>query len=518
MTMRAKFSCIIGVVLAAAAANAAAVDTRLLDAAKRADTASVRTLLQQRVDVNAATPDGTTALALAAYSDDLAAATLLIRAGAKVDAVNRYGMTPLMLACTNGNAAMIELLLKAKADANTALPEGETALMTAARTGKVDAVKALLVHGADVNAREKWRGQTALMWAAAEGHVATVEALLAAGADRNARSNSGFTPFLLAVREGQAPVVTALLKAGADVNEKFKAGEGGARMRSSSGVFPAPASGVSALVLAVTNAHYELAAMLIDRGADPNSAEAGWTALHTISWVRKPGGGNNSPAPRGSGAMDSLALVRKLKASGANFNARMTTRKRVGDSVLNTSGATAFLLASKTADAELMRLLAELGADPLVPNNDNSTPLMIAAGLGTRSPGEDAGTEPEVLEAVKVALDLGNNIDAVDNNGETAMHGAAYKQLPLVVQYRSERGAKIGIWNTKNKSGWTPLRIAAGVFRTANFRFSDPTAAMLRKIMTAAGVSTDLESGSEVQTAEELTRDRLNRVPAPRQQ
>jgi hypothetical protein len=142
---------------------------------------------------------------------------------------------------------------------------------------------------------------------------------------------------------------------------------------------------------------------------------------------------------------------------------------------------------------------------------------MVAAGLGTRSPGEDAGTEPEVLEAVKLALALGNDINAIDNNGETAMHGAAYKQLPLVVQLLADNGAKTEIWNQKNKSGWTPLRIAAGVFRTANFRFSDPTADALRKIMTAAGVSTGLSSESEVQAADELKRDRLNRVTQPKQ-
>jgi ankyrin repeat protein len=256
--------------------------------------------------------------------------------------------------------------------------------------------------------------------------------------------------------------------------------------------------------MAVANAHYELAAMLIEMGADPNASGPGWTPLHNITWVRKLGQGNNSPSPQGSGKMDSLEFVRFLKAKGADLNARITApRKRVGESVLNTHGATAFLLACKNADAELMRLLAELGADPKLPNSDGSTPLMVAAGLGTRSPGEDAGTEPEALEAVKLALELGNDINAVDKNGETAMHGAAYKQFPLVAQLLADSGAKIEIWNRKNKDGWTPLRIAAGVFRTANFRFSDPTADALRKIMTAAGVSTEIEPNPEVQVGEE---------------
>ena len=496
--------------LSATALAAASLDTRLVDAAKRRDAAAVRSLLQQRMDVNATTADGATALDWATRLDDLETAKLLIGAGANVGQANRYGMTPLMLAATNGNAAMLELLLNAKTDPHTKLPEGETALMTAARTGKVDAVKVLLAHGAKVNEAESWRGQTALMWAAAEGHVATVDALIAAGADIRARSKGGFTPLMFAAREGRPGVVKALLKAGADVNETFQSApgaQGRGRPASTSGSFPGPANGSSVLLMAVANAHYELAAMLLDMGADPNAAEPGWTALHNITWVRKLGQGNNSPSPQGSGKMDSLEFVRVLKAKGADLNARITaSRKRVGESVLNTQGATAFLLACKTADAELMRLLVELGADPKLPNSDGSTPLMVAAGLGTRSPGEDAGAESEALEAVKLALDLGNDLNAVDKNGETAMHGAAYKQFPLVAHLLADNGAKIEIWNRKNKDGWTPLRIAAGVFRTANFRFSDPTADALRKIMTAAGVSTELEPNPEVQVGEERRR------------
>jgi uncharacterized protein len=150
-------------------------------------------------------------------------------------------------------------------------------------------------------------------------------------------------------------------------------------------------------------------------------------------------------------------------------------------------------MAARTADAELMSLLAELGADPKLTNSDNSTALIIAAGVGTRSPGEDAGTEAEVLEAVKVALELGIDPNAVDNNGETALHGAAYKHLPQVAKYLASHGARIDVWNKKNKNGWTPLRIATGVHRTANFRTSPPTAATIRQVMEAAGVSVVLD-------------------------
>jgi ankyrin repeat protein len=362
--------------------------------------------------------------------------------------------------------------------------------MTASRTGKVEAVKVLLAHGANVNGSEPSHGQTALMWAAAEGNVGVVETLIKAGADLHKRLDSGFTPLLFAVREGQTGVVQALLKAGADVNETVQ------NKRSfgspSQGETP-PRNGASALVLAVENGHFELASYLLDAGADPNAAAQGWTALHAITWVRKPGGGDNNPAPIGSGNMTSLELVKKLVAKGANVNARMTKKVNVGLTSLNTLGATPFFLAARTADAELMRSLAALGADPLLPNADNSTPLMAAAGLGTRSPGEDAGTESEVVEALQAAIDLGADPNAVDKNGETAMHGAAYKNLPAAVLFLAGHGAKIEVWNRENSHGWTPLTIARG-HRFGNFKPSPVTVAAIEKVMTAAGVQIPPES------------------------
>jgi ankyrin repeat protein len=145
-----------------------------------------------------------------------------------------------------------------------------------------------------------------------------------------------------------------------------------------------------------------------------------------------------------------------------------------------------------------MRQLVQLGADPKLRNEDESTALMAAAGLGTRSTGEDAGTEPECVEAVKLTLELGNDINAVDDNGNTAMHGAATKQMPSVVKLLAERGANIDIWNDENSMGWTPLRIAAGVYRAQNFRFDVPTTKAIEELMIAAGVSTKLEAGSTI--------------------
>ena len=472
-------------VLIACLATSAFAEVRLVDAVKKADKTAVRALLQQRVDVNAAEPDGTTALHWAARVDDLETADLLIRGGANVKAANRYGVTPLSLACINGNAALVEMLLKAGADPNTASPEGETALMTAARTGKVEAVKVLLAHGADVNAKESWRGQTALMWAAAEGHRDVTRLLIERGADVHAISKGGFTPFLFAAREGQIAAARALLDAGVSVKESLPVN---ARLRGgiADGTAEIPEAGLNAFLLAAGNAHYELAALMLDAGADPNSAPQGWTALHQVSWVRKAGvGGSNNPAPQGSGNMDSLEFVRKLVAHGANVNVQVTKRPNMGVTNLNSIGSTPFLLAARTADFELMRLLAVLGADPLMPNEDGSTPLMVAAGLGTSSPGEDPGTEPEILEAVKVALELGNDINAVDKNGETVMHGAVYKHAPSVVQFLADHGAKIEIWNQQDKKGYTPLRIAQGIQRGMNIVSHAPSEAVIRKLMSA---------------------------------
>jgi len=161
---------------------------------------------------------------------------------------------------------------------------------------------------------------------------------------------------------------------------------------------------------------------------------------------------------------------------------------------MNMIGATPFMMAARTADVPLMRLLAELGADPLLPNADNSTPILAAAGLGTYSPGEDPGTEAEVMEAVKVALELGGDVNTVDQNGETVIHAAAYKEVPSVAQFLIDKGAKIDVWNQKNKTGWTPLRIADGVVRGGGtVRPSPATAAVLRQAMSAAGVSTVVE-------------------------
>jgi len=471
---------------AAAVASAEAVDSGLVAAIKAVDVTAVREALARGADVTSADPDGTTPLHWAAYADDSTVVELLLSAGADPRALNRYGVAPLPLACLNANAEIVELLLVAGADPNGTLAEGETVLMTAARSGSSDVVELLLDHGADVNAAETWRGQTALMWAAAEGHAHLVPTLLSYGADIGARSRKGWTALLFAAREGRIDVVQTLLEGGADVEEALPVEREDRRGGTSA---ERPATGLNAFLLAAANAHYELAAMLIDRGADVNVSSRGWTALHQVSWVRKAGiAGSNNPAPKGSGAMTSVEFVRKLVAAGADVDARVTQRPPAGISQLNFIGGTPFLLAARTGDAELMTLLAELGADPLLPNEDHTTPIMVAAGVGTSAPGEDPGTEPEVLEAVKVAMDLGGELDGVDDNGETVMHGAAYKHLPAVARFLAEAGADIDVWNRPNAKGWTPLDIVTGIHSGMNILSSPQTAQVIREIMRDAGV------------------------------
>ncbi len=466
--------------LLAASSLAASTMSPLADAAEKSDRAGIRALLKQRVDVNAPQVDGMTALHWAAHLDDLETAKLLLKARANAHATNRYGVTPLSLACVNGNTDLVESLLAAGADPNATLRGGETVLMTAARTGKTGPVKALLSRGAIVDAKER-RGQTALMWAAADGHAAVVELLLKAGADfRTPLPDSGFTPMFFAAREGRTEVVRALLKAGADVNEVIQPKRSNAKN---------PPKGTSALILAVENGHFDLALELVKAGADPNDQRSGFTPLHVMTWVRKPQRGEDfgAPPPLGSGNLNSIQFIRKLVEQGADVNAQLKNGKG-GPGLWNQVGATPFLMAAETADIVYLKLLLELGADPKIANVDNCTPLMVACGIGVGSAQatEVAGEEPEVLEAAQYLLDLGADVNAVDANGETTMHGAALKNLPKVVEFLADKGAKI--WNRTNKYGWTPLMIAEG-HRPGNFKPSFETIAALHRIMQAAGIS-----------------------------
>jgi ankyrin repeat protein len=411
------------------------------------------------------------ALHRAVERNDLASIDRLLKSGADAKAANRYGITPLHLAATNGSAPVIERLVAAGADPNAALPDGETVLMTAARTGRPDALEALLARGARVDARERLKGQTALMWAAAENNADAIRVLVAAGANVQERSKSGsFTPLLFAVRGGHSAAVTTLLDLGANVNDAMP-------------------DGTSALIVAIINAHYETAGLLLDKGADPNADAQGWTALHQIAWSRRHNFGFNLPGPVQTGSLDSLELARRLVKKGTNINARLKKEPRDGNrNLLNRIGATAYLMAAKNDDVPLMKVLLELGADPSIKTELGATALMVAAGVGIWAPGENPGTPEEALAAVKVAFEAGgSDINAVDSNGDTALHGAVYRGGNIgAIEYLVEKGARMDI---RNKKGMLPVEVADGEEHTpAVLKRYPEAAAVLRKLMRARGL------------------------------
>ena len=436
--------------LAAAAGSAAAQPPRvpLVEAVKAGDAATVEALLEAGADVGAAEPDGTTALHWAAHNDHLDLAAGLLEAGAEADAVTRYGIAPLALAATNGSGEMLGLLLEAGADPNRASGEGETPLMTVARTGVAPAIAVLLKHGAEVDAVEGWRGQTALMWAASQDQPDAAGALIGAGADVHARSGGGFTPLLFAAREGSLAALGVLLEAGADPDDTLP-------------------DGTSALGMAVYNAQYEIAARLLSAGADPDARGQGWTALHQVVWTRRPNLGRNPPFPVPLGRLDGLDMARILIAHGADPNLGQTAEPRDGNrNMLDRVGATPFLLAAKAADVPMMRLLAGLGADPGLTTANGATPMMAAAGVGIWKIGENPGTNDEALAAVELAWELGNDVNAVDGNGDTALHGAIHRGADGIVRFLHEKGADL---DAVNGTGWTALSIAQGVFYPNTF-------------------------------------------------
>ena len=495
--------CRLAVALLLAAHPAVAADSSLADAARARDWDSVRALIERSAESNAPQVDGMTALHWASLYDNLEVARLLLASGAEANTANRYGVTPLALACTNGNGALVELLLDAGADPNSSLPGGETALMTAARTGRIGPVKALLARGADVHGKVHGMGrregaganafnhrindpgifdfetkaeQTALIWAAAEGHAEVVAELIAAGADYRATLASGFTPLLFAVRNGHLDVVRTLVEAGADVNQRIEPDPDWRHMGYRARLRP----NATPLHVAVENGHFELGAYLLEVGSDPNAADpVGYTPLHAVTNARRVAPGDADPPPDPTGNMTSLEFVRRLADHGANVNARMTGPGLInlGAAVL---GPTAFLAAAQTADLEFMKTLVELGADPLLTDRINRTALML---VGART-----GSEAEVLEAIELLLDLGVAIDAVDKNGDTVMHAAAYRDRSEPIKLLAAMGASVEVWNRKNKQGSTPLAIAAGYRGPRSFRPQPKAEAAIREVMAAAGL------------------------------
>jgi ankyrin repeat protein len=436
---------VLGAFLSAGGGPLWAADGRsVIDAAAAHDNAAVRALVAEGGDVRATHPDGATALHWAAHFDELEIAELLIGAGADPGAVNDYGSTSLLLACTNANAAMVEALLAAGAKPNPSDPSHEIPLMLCARTGNAQAVRALLANGAEVNAANSERGQTALMWAAAQKHPEVVRELIEAGADIHARSNGGFTPLLFAVRAGDSESSEILLAAGADIEV----------------IGP---RGMTPLVLASASGHEALGIFLLEKGADPNARdEDGATALHysalmgitALNGVRYANYVDHIFRP----SLDELASA--LLAHGADPNVQFENMPSLGgDREPIGIGASPLLLAAATPDPDLMQILVEAGADPLLPTTANLTPLMVAAGVGR---GQDL-TEEELrlaLEAVRLQVEWGADVNAANDDGLTAMHGAAANGGDEIVRYLVEHGANM---DAKDKYQQTPLSIASGI-------------------------------------------------------
>ena len=463
--IRSSIKCSLAALLSMAAFAATNGGTALVDAVKNQDTESARALLKQHVDVNAAEADGTTALHWAAHWGDLETVDALLAVGANVTALNRYGATPLSEAVRIGGAPLIEKLLQAGADPNTLVTaQAETVLMKASRDGNAGAVKALLEHGAEVNAKENFRGQTALMWAAAEGHADIVSLLAAHGADLNVRSydrdttspkmeagtpsapiaRGGLTALLFAARQGEMDTTRALLDAKADINA-------------------VDSDGNNALTLAILNNHFDLTQMLIDRGADPNvAAKNGRTALysavemHDMDWSPR-------PARKDTDKTTSMDIIHSLLDHKANVNAQLTApapiekhAQDMGDKTLG-AGTTAFTRAARSADVELMHYLLDKGANPKLVGKDDQTALLAAAGVNYND--HIRGTEAEALEAVKLCVSLGLDVNAATDKGVTALHGAAQRGADSIAKYLISKGANV---NARNKRGFTALDLAMG--------------------------------------------------------
>jgi ankyrin repeat protein len=447
---------VIALIVSTAALAAAAGDMRLIDAIRNGDLSSARALVGQGIDVNARAGDGATALHWAAHHENAEALELLLRARADVNRANELGVTPLWIAAGNSSRPTIARLLEAGANPNLAPATGGTPLMLASRGGDAESVKLLLRHGADVNVKEAVNGQTALMWAVAHKHPQVVDALIAAGADIHARSGSSrqvvllccptwagdaegtveldhgrLTPLLFTGVTGDADSARRLLAAGARVNDTA-------------------AVGATTLVMAAHAGFGPLVTLLLEHGADPNAAGAGYTALH-------------SAVLRGDPAM-----VKELLARGADVNVRLTKGtylKRFSRDVAFDKfliGATPFTLAARAGDLNLMRTLAAAGADRTIRLADGRTPLIVAAQgetTGMRARGGGGPLERRVVDAVTLLIELGADVNAADASGNTALHAAAARKpgFDAVIKLLAERGARL---EAENQKGETPLALA----------------------------------------------------------
>lgn len=413
-------------------------------------------------------PDGTTALHWAVHRDDLAQVRQLLAAGADPNAVNDYGATPLAEAAITGNVALLQALLKAGARVNDANPSGQTALMVVARTANVAAARVLLAAGADVNAAEQVRGQTALMWAAAQGQPAMVRELLARGADVHARTRindnqrqvsgepraqyrpaGGFNALLFAARQGCLDCVKALVGRGARIDD-------------------ADPEGVTPLILAVNNFHFDTGSWLLSRGANPNlwdwwGRTALWCAVDLNTVPR--GGRADMPS---LDRTTSLQMIEQLLRAGANPNLQLKLLPPYravgadrGADLLLTIGSTPLLRAAKAGDAPATRLLLTHGANPNLAQVAGITPVMAAAGLGSSNIDTRGSlkTQAGQIDSLRQMLAAGGDVTLTDKQGRTALHGAAFWGYNDVVRFLAAQGAPL---QARDARGLTPQDHALG--------------------------------------------------------
>jgi ankyrin repeat protein len=521
-----RHSCLVAVLaagmpllVAQAAAAQTSRDTRLADAAMKADRAAVLNLLKQNADVNGAHGDGMTALHWAAVKSDFEMAKALLAAGASVKAVTRVGaITPLFMAAQAANAEMIRAMLAAGADARAAKANGTTALMIAAAAGSADGVKALIAAGADVNARENQNRQTAAMFAAAENRNSVLELLAQHGADLDLTSKvipladkprydddgnlikpptpeqmartgrgplssmGGLTALHYAARQGHRAGVAALVKAGANVN----------RVSDSDRTSP--------MLIAVSNGHFDVARLLLDNGADPNLAdESGLAPLYAAvdaEWA--PLGWAPNPITAQE-KITYLELMKALLEKGANPNARLAKklwfRSLTHDQHwVTTAGATAFWRAAQSSDVPAMTVLVEGGADPKIPTIAGTTPLMAAAGVGWGA-NFHRNLPDHWVEAARYCLELGIDVNAVDRDNFTAMHGAAYRGDIEMMKLFAEHGAKLDV---KSKFGYAS-DMANGPKVNAHLPIEQPEALAL--ILQLGGPAPVMPKPTEVRVA-----------------